>query len=476
MSVTDGQAVNALVTNAAYLKPDVDDFTVSRLGMQRASSPSGPFVLDIQRYINNCAGTIGLNISSNFSGEADSTGTTYGSTSTIVSISGDTHKQAIGKLANAFAATVGSGGHAHTGNGADGPPISLSTGVTGTLQAAQMPVLTGDVTNSGLTVTIKSNAVTNAKAAQMAGLTLKGNNGGSTANASDLSVAQVQAMLGTPSNIAPTYQQFISGSGTYNTSFIFAVTSANATVGATYTNSGNTYTVMATISAGTSLWMTGSALPAGSGTLTKATGTGDSTITYSLARTPLYLRIRACGGGGGGAGSGTADGTAATDGGGTTFGSIITCNGGAHGVRAGAQTVGGSASFTGTNVSGLALPGGSGGGGGANGSIAVAVVSGYGGNTPFGLGTGGAGGGGSSGDTGKGFGSGGSGGAAQTTTTSSSGAGGAAGGAVDVKVSSPALTYAYSIGAAGGGGALGTAGRAGASGAVGGTFIEEFYQ
>lgn len=133
MSVLDGQAVSAAVTNPAFLKPDVNDYTVSQLGMQRNNVASGSYVLDIQKYINNVAGTLGLNVSTNFSGESDTTGTAYGSTSSIVAVSGDTHKVAIGKLANAFAATIGIGGHAHTGSGADGAQIPLASSVTGIL-------------------------------------------------------------------------------------------------------------------------------------------------------------------------------------------------------------------------------------------------------------------------------------------------------------------------------------------------------
>jgi hypothetical protein len=71
--------------------------------------------------------------------------------------------------------------------------------------------------------------------------------------------------------------------GTINTlvSYGFAVSSANATAGATYTNNGQTFTVLDTIVAGTELQTTGTGAPTSSGTLTLASGTGDATITFS---------------------------------------------------------------------------------------------------------------------------------------------------------------------------------------------------
>ena len=71
------------------------------------------------------------------------------------------------------------------------------------------------------------------------------------------------------------------GATAYATTYTFTVSSANATVGATYTNSGHTYTVVGTIAGATTLVCTGTADPAASGTLTKSGGTGDATITYS---------------------------------------------------------------------------------------------------------------------------------------------------------------------------------------------------
>lgn len=68
------------------------------------------------------------------------------------------------------------------------------------------------------------------------------------------------------------------------TTYTFTVTSANATVGATYTNNGATFTVTSTIVSQTTLvTTTPTGAPAASGTLTKASGTGDATIAFSAA-------------------------------------------------------------------------------------------------------------------------------------------------------------------------------------------------
>lgn len=65
------------------------------------------------------------------------------------------------------------------------------------------------------------------------------------------------------------------------TGYAFTITASSATVGATYTNNAITFTVLATIASATTLYMSGAGAPAVSGTLTKASGTGDSTIDFS---------------------------------------------------------------------------------------------------------------------------------------------------------------------------------------------------
>ena len=65
------------------------------------------------------------------------------------------------------------------------------------LKKAIWSAFTGDATVSTTgVITIGANKVDNTKAAQMATMTIKGNNTGATANAADLTVAQIKTMLG----------------------------------------------------------------------------------------------------------------------------------------------------------------------------------------------------------------------------------------------------------------------------------------
>jgi len=121
------------------------------------------------------------------------------------------------------------------------------------------PNHTGDVTSvADGAQTIAANAVTNAKAAQMATLTLKGNNTGGTANALDLTVAQVKTMLGISTRVY------------------------RATPTGTVNGSNTTFTISALVISGTEkVYINGILLQAGAGT--------DYTIAYSATTTITML-------------------------------------------------------------------------------------------------------------------------------------------------------------------------------------------
>lgn len=79
----------------------------------------------------------------------------------------------------------------------------------------------------------------------------------------------------------------ISLAGTF---YMFNVTAANATAGATYTNNGVTYYVKKTIAGGTKLYTAGAVSSTTSGTtLTKTAGVGDATITFSTVELRAHI-------------------------------------------------------------------------------------------------------------------------------------------------------------------------------------------
>jgi hypothetical protein len=285
--------------------------------------------------------------------------------------------------------------------------------------------------------------------------------------------AQLLSQIAACIQILPPYiTTFTStGSFTYNLPYVFFVASANASSGATYTDSNsNTFTVLATISSGTLLYASGADAPAtggGPGTLSKASGTGDSTITYYAVRAPINLVVEAVGGGAGGGGvnaSGGSGGNAGSNGANTTFGSVLTAGYGSGGSVSGTGGPGGAASITG--VSGIAIAGNPGGSGGYN-SVSttnLTVDSGAGGNSFFG-------GGGNNVTNG-------SGGNAATNSGSGGGGselvggyeygtgGGGAGGYCKVFIPSPSSQYTGSVGTGGGGGS-GSSSHNGGNGGAG---------
>lgn len=277
-------------------------------------------------------------------------------------------------------------------------------------------------------------------------------------------------------NKSPVITSYLSGSGNHNISYKFQISVGNATVGATYTNNSVTYTVTKTISSGLELIATGNAAPTTSGTLTKAGGTGDATITFNAVRVPLYLRVRAVGGGGGGSGSGTSgNATAGGVGGDTSFGTtLIVAGGGAGGPFQGTNGAGGSAAL-GTGNTGIAIIGGRGGGPGFTGVTSDSAQGGGGGNSAFGgaAGVGEANSPGLAGATNSG--GGGSGGGSSGLVNSFAGTGGGSGGFVDAFITTVLSTYAWVVGGAGTPGTS-VSENAGGAGGAGCIIVEEHYQ
>jgi len=291
-------------------------------------------------------------------------------------------------------------------------------------------------------------------------------------------LAQINAAMGVRS---PVVTKYLTGAGTWQKSFIFGIASGNATIGATYTNNTFTFTVTKTVAAGVVLETTGTGAPTVSGTLVKATGTGDATLTFYVAKVPLYIHVRGIGGGGGGAGSATlaasdaGDGTAGND---TTFGSsLLFGGGGGQGKATDASAPGGTASL-GSGPIGIAIPGGQGQTNSVSQVNLITLTGGLGASSPF---AGGGAGGkaspapGVAGPTNSGTGGGGAGGP-DLGGTSRAGGGGSAGGYFDAVIYAPNATYAYSVGAPGTGGTAGTSGAAGAAGGEGFIEVTEYFQ
>lgn len=271
-----------------------------------------------------------------------------------------------------------------------------------------------------------------------------------------------------------TIQKFTSGSGTYNKNYAFIISPGSATIGATYTHNAITYTVYSTVSSSSQIVMSGSAAPLVNGVLTKSSGTGDATITFSQSISPKLLKIKMVGGGAGGGGTnGAGGGTTGGAGGDTTFGTLLTAFGGSGG--SGGNTQGGAGGLPPTinspAISIVSVAGGNGGPSTSSGSVNGGSGS-NGGVSPFG-------GAGAASFTGTqdghnaidNTGSGGGGVGISGGFTIGSSAGGA-GSYLEALILSPAATYLYAIGSGGSGG---VSTRNGGSGGEGILIAEEHY-
>jgi len=212
----------------------------------------------------------------------------------------------------------------------------------GYLTANQTVTLSGDVTGSGttaITATIASGAVTNAKLANMAAHTHKGNNTGVAAAPIDLTTAQLTADLNL---FTSTLQGLVPASGGGTTTFL----RADGTFAAPPAGGAGISTV----------------------NVQKFTASGTYTPTASMK----YCTIECFGGGGGGGGCVYTSGNNGIGGGGAS--------GGYSRLTASAATIGASQTVTiGTGGAAGAAAGGNGGAGGATSVGTLCVANGGGG-------------------------------------------------------------------------------------------------
>jgi hypothetical protein len=306
-----------------------------------------------------------------------------------------------------------------------------------------------------------------------------------------LNSSGLEKPLSSPVYFAPTVQRFTSTGTQTGTLFDVSAPSSNVSSGAVYSNNSNNYTVLvgiSTLQSGYVLYTSGTGTLSGT-TLTKVSGTGPTTITFSASEAlatyttptspaPLYLEITVQGGGGGGGGSGITGGFGGTGGTGgiSVFGAdMIAAYGGTGGAnQTNAGGTGGIAlCVTATPIS--TLQGGSGANSVTNNTTTedFSFPGGMGAASPFG------GAGGSSGSNAiSNSGSGGAGAVDPSVgSDSAAGAGGGAGGYVLATLSGTlASTYVYAVGTGGSGGTAGTSGFAGGSGGSGVVIVREFYQ
>jgi len=186
-----GRVVNDLVTNARLANMAANTIKGNNTGV--SADPADLTVGQVMGMLNLSGINSGDQI---ITLTGDVTGTGTGSFAAAIANNAVTNAKAADMPANTLKGN---------NTGITGDPLDLTAAqvktmlnLAGNNNGDQTITLTGDVTGSGtgsFPATIANNAVTNAKAADMAAMTLKGNNTAATGDPLDLTVAQVKTLL-----------------------------------------------------------------------------------------------------------------------------------------------------------------------------------------------------------------------------------------------------------------------------------------
>lgn len=132
-------------------------------------------------------------------------------------------------------------------------------------------------------------------------------------NANNLStdIQSFQAALASPSstssayaNKAPNFRVLTSGT-TFGLSYYFTAPGTTALTGAKYTNNGQTFTVVDSVTNASMVMCTSTGAPTSTGRLDLSSGSGTGTLFFTAVQAPLYMVVECVGGGGGGGNSTT---------------------------------------------------------------------------------------------------------------------------------------------------------------------------
>jgi hypothetical protein len=166
VSVSNGQLANETTFNTGLMSRTDDTSTVGKLDLLNSDALSGGTISNIQRLLNALASYTGVSVLAVYN-------VVPLWVSNIVGTSGDTLFARAGALTTKFAATTGTGGHAHTGVDGDGAAIAASSLASVRLRGFfQRGVNLTSVTGSSVVVTTQMAGKTASSADTTKGVTV----------------------------------------------------------------------------------------------------------------------------------------------------------------------------------------------------------------------------------------------------------------------------------------------------------------